>query len=44
MTAPLRADPATVKVALGARSYDIVIGRGLIASLGARIEALRPRA
>ncbi len=44
MTALLRADPATVKVALGARSYDIVIGRGLIASLGARIEALRPRA
>jgi 3-dehydroquinate synthase len=44
MTAPLRADPATVKVALGARSYDIVIGRGLIASLGTRIESLRPRA
>ena len=44
MTAPLRADPATVKVALGARSYDIVIGRGLIASLGARVAALRPGA
>ena len=44
MTAPLRADPATVQVALGDRSYDIVIGRGLIASLGARIEALRPGA
>jgi 3-dehydroquinate synthase len=44
MTASLRTDPATVKVALGARSYEIVIGRGLIASLGARIEALRPRA
>ena len=44
MTAPLRADPTTVKVALGARSYDIVIGRGLIASLGARVEALRPHA
>ncbi len=44
MTAPLRADPSTVKVALGARSYDIVIGRGLIASLGARILALRPGA
>jgi len=42
MTVPLRADPAIVRVALGARSYDIVIGRGLIASLGARIEALRP--
>jgi 3-dehydroquinate synthase len=44
MTAPLRADPATVKVALGARGYDIVIGRGLIASLGARVAGLRPRA
>jgi 3-dehydroquinate synthase len=44
MTVPLRADPATVKVALGPRSYDIVIGRGLIASLGARIAALRPGA
>jgi 3-dehydroquinate synthase len=44
MTAPVRLDPATVRVVLGARSYDIVIGRGLIASLGARIEALRPRA
>jgi 3-dehydroquinate synthase len=44
MTAPLRTDPATVRVALGERSYDIVIGRGLIASLGVRIEALRPRA
>jgi 3-dehydroquinate synthase len=44
VTAPLRADPATVKVALGARSYDIVIGRGLIASLGARVAALRPGA
>src|SRR5579863_2254991 len=44
MTAPLRNDPATVKVALGDRSYDIVIGRGLIASLGARAAALRPGA
>ena len=44
MTAPLRNDPATVKVALGDRSYDIVIGRGMIASLGARIAALRPGA
>ena len=44
MTAPLRADPTTVKVALGARSYDIVIGRGVLASLGARIAALRPGA
>ena len=31
-------------VALGARAYDIVIGRGLIASLGARVKALRPGA
>ena len=44
MTVPLRTDPAIVRVALGARSYDIVIGRGLIASLGARIDALRPGA
>ena len=44
MTAPLRADPTTVKVALGARSYDIVIGRGLIPSLGARVKELRPGA
>ncbi len=44
MTAPVRIDPTIVRVALDARSYDIVIGRGLIATLGARIEALRPRA
>jgi 3-dehydroquinate synthase len=45
MTAPLRAgDPTIVNVALGARSYDIAIGRGLLASLGARIAALRPGA
>jgi 3-dehydroquinate synthase len=44
MTAPVRADPATVRVALGERSYDIVIGRGVIASLGARIDEARPRA
>jgi 3-dehydroquinate synthase len=44
MTAPVRVDPTIVRVALDARSYDIVIGRGLIATLGARIEALRPRA
>jgi 3-dehydroquinate synthase len=42
MTALLRMDPITVKVALGPRSYDIVIGRGLMVSLGARIAALRP--
>jgi 3-dehydroquinate synthase len=44
MTAPLRADPAVVQVALGSRSYDIAIGRGVLASLGARIAALRPGA
>jgi 3-dehydroquinate synthase len=44
MTALLRPEPATVRVALGARSYDIVIGRGLVASLGTRISALRPGA
>ena len=33
-----------VQVALGARAYDIVIGRGLLASLGERIKALRPGA
>ena len=45
MTAPLRAgEPIIVNVALGARSYDIVIGRGVLASLGKRIAALRPGA
>ncbi len=44
MTAPMRVDPAIVNVALGARSYDIVIGRGTLASLGPRIAALRPGA
>ena len=44
MTAPVRIDPAVVRVALEARGYDIVIGRGLIGSLGARVEALRPHA
>ena len=37
-------EPIVVKVGLGARSYDIVIGRGVIHSLGARIAALRPGA
>jgi len=42
MTAPLRAgDPTIVNVALGERAYDLVIGRGVIASLGARARALR---
>jgi 3-dehydroquinate synthase len=45
MTIPLRStDPITVGVALGDRSYEIVIGRGLIASLGRKIAALRPGA
>lgn len=45
MTAPLRAgEPTIVKVALGDRAYDIVIGRGLIAELGTRIAALKPGA
>ena len=45
MTAPLRtSDPIVVNVALGSRSYDIVIGRGQLSSLGQRISALRPGA
>ena len=45
MTAPLRAsDPIIVDVALGERSYDIVIGRGLLAFARPRIAALRPGA
>jgi 3-dehydroquinate synthase len=45
MTAPLKhSDPITVDVALGERAYDIVIGRGVLPSLGARIAALRPGA
>jgi 3-dehydroquinate synthase len=45
MTAPLRpGDPTIVKVALGERAYDIVIGRGLLASLGTRAKALKPGA
>jgi 3-dehydroquinate synthase len=34
----------TVRVALGDRAYDIVIGRGLVASLGRRAGALKPGA
>ena len=44
MTAPVRIDPVTVEVSLGDRSYDIVIGRGVLASLGTRVAALRPGA
>ena len=43
MTAPLKhTDPITVDVALGDRAYDIVIGRDVLKSLGARVAALRP--
>jgi 3-dehydroquinate synthase len=45
MTAPLRSgEPIVVQVALAERSYGIVIGRGLLGSLGERIKALRPGA
>ena len=45
MTAPLKnIDPVIVDVALGERAYQIVIGRGVLASLGARVAALRPGA
>jgi 3-dehydroquinate synthase len=44
MTAPLRSgEPVTVNVPLGARAYDILIGRGVLASLGSRVAALRPK-
>jgi 3-dehydroquinate synthase len=43
MTAPLKhSDPITVDVALGDRAYDIIIGRGVLDTLGQRIAALRP--
>ena len=43
MTAPLKhCDTTTVEVALGDRAYDIVIGRGVLHTLGKRIAALRP--
>src|SRR5260370_3529584 len=45
MTAPLKhSDSITVDVALGERAYDIVIGRNVLPSLGARVAALRPGA
>ena len=44
MTAPLLAEPTTVNVVLVNRAYDIVIGRGVVASLSARIAALKPGA
>ena len=43
MTAAMRANEiTTVPVSLGARAYDIAIGRGLITELGHRIAALKP--
>jgi 3-dehydroquinate synthase len=43
MTAPLKHSASvTVDVALGDRAYDIVIGRDVLQSLGARVAALRP--
>src|ERR1700750_137922 len=37
-------DPTVVEVGLGARSYEIAIGRGLLPSLGSRIKVIRPGA
>jgi 3-dehydroquinate synthase len=37
-------EPIIVNVALGARAYDIIIGRGVLASLGQRVAALKPGA
>src|SRR5260221_10213655 len=45
MTAPPKhSEPVTVDVALGERAYEIVIGRDVLPSLGARVAALRPGA
>src|ERR1700740_2705109 len=44
MTAVFSGGTTTVAVALGARSYDIIIGRGVLGSLGTRIAKLRPGA
>jgi 3-dehydroquinate synthase len=42
--APKSADtPETVRVELGSRSYDVVIGPGLLAEAGARIAAVLPK-
>src|SRR5215470_2763545 len=37
-------EPIVVNVGLGVRAYDIVIGRGTLASLGRRVAALKPNA
>jgi len=43
MTAPIKhSDVTIVDVALGERAYDIVIGRDILQSLGARVANLRP--
>jgi 3-dehydroquinate synthase len=43
MTVPLKhSDPVIVDVALGERTYDIVIGRDVLQSLGVRVAVLRP--
>ncbi len=44
MTVPVRQAETLVQVALGDRAYDIAIGRGLLASLGKRMSALKPGA
>jgi 3-dehydroquinate synthase len=45
VTVPVRSgEPVVVNVALGPRGYDVVIGRGILGSLGSRIAALRPGA
>ncbi|MBI3701190.1 MAG: 3-dehydroquinate synthase [Afipia sp.] len=45
MTAPIKnSNPVVLDVALGARAYDIVIGRDVLGSLGERIKAMRPGA
>lgn len=43
-SAPTETAPRTVRVELGQRAYDILIGPGLLAQSGARIAALRPGA
>jgi 3-dehydroquinate synthase len=43
-TASRNAQPTIVNVDLGERAYDIVIGRGVLRSLGERIAAVRPGA
>src|SRR5215475_4876702 len=44
MTAPVRTAETVVKVELGDRAYSIAVGRGLLASLGTRVGALKPGA